>query len=68
MDLSPSNPKVTRPEKSAKGNLDFDHALINQYLERPKPPIPEIPMGSRHVVVAASMNCFQPPIENSSTH
>jgi hypothetical protein len=25
-------------------------------------------MGSRHVVVAASMNCFQPPIENSSTH
>jgi hypothetical protein len=68
MDLSPSSPKATRPKKSAKGDLDFDHALINQYLQRPRPPILEIPMGSKHVVVATSMNYFQPPIENSSTH
>jgi hypothetical protein len=65
---SPSSPKATRREKSTKGDLDFDHAFINQYLQHPRLPIPEVPMGSRQVVVVASMNCLQPPIEDSSTH
>jgi hypothetical protein len=67
-DPSPSSPKAVRPKKSTKGDFDFDHALINQYLQRLRPSIPKVLVGSRQVVVVASMNCFQPPIENSSTH
>jgi hypothetical protein len=29
--------------------------------------IPQVPMGSKLVVVATSMNWLSPPIENSST-
>jgi hypothetical protein len=58
VDLSPSSPKAIRPEKLAKGDLDFDYALISQYLQHPRPLIPKVPMGSKLVVVAASMNCL----------
>jgi hypothetical protein len=67
-DLSFSSHKVIRLENSAKGDLDSNHALIRQYLQRPKPPILEVPMGSRLIVVAVSMNHLRPPIEDSSTH
>jgi hypothetical protein len=55
--------KVSRPKKSTKGDLDFDHAPINQYLWLPRPLIPKIDVGSTLVVMVASMNCFWPPIQ-----
>ncbi len=59
--------KVSRPEKSTIGDLDFDHALISQYLRLPRLLIPKIDVGSILFVMAASMNRFRPPIENLST-
>jgi hypothetical protein len=67
MDLSPSSPKAIRPEKPAKGDLDSNYALISQYLQHPRPLTPKVPMGSKLVVVVASMNRLRPPIENLST-
>jgi hypothetical protein len=45
VDLNPLSLKTIRPEKSTKGDLNFDHAPINQYLQHPRPLIPEVPMG-----------------------
>jgi len=53
---SPSSPKVIKPKKSTEGDLNFDHALTNQYLQHPKPLNPKIDVGSILVVVVASMN------------
>ncbi len=58
VDSSPSSLKVARPKKSTKGDLDFDHAPISQYLQCPRPPIPKVDVGSRLIVVATSMNCL----------
>jgi hypothetical protein len=63
-----SSPKVARPEKLAQGDSDSDHVPINQYLWHPKPPIPKVLVGSRLIIVVASMNHFLLPIKNSSTH
>jgi hypothetical protein len=65
--INPSSPKVARLENSTQGDLDYDHAPINQYLQRPKPSMPRVDVGSKLVNVVASMNHFQPPIEDSST-
>ncbi len=67
-DLSPSSPKIARLEKSTKGDLDFEHTPINQYLQRLRPMIFKVDVGSRLIVVATSMNHLQPPIEDLSTH
>jgi hypothetical protein len=67
VDSSPSSPKVTRPEKSTKGDSDSNHAPINQYLQHPKPPILKVDAKSRLVNVVASMNCLWPPIEDLLT-
>jgi hypothetical protein len=58
VDSSPSSFIVTRPKMSTKGDLDFDHAPINQYLQHPRPPIPEVDVGSRLIIVVTSMNCL----------
>jgi hypothetical protein len=68
VDSSPSSLKVARPKKSTKGDSNFDHAPISQYLQRPRPPIPEVVVGSRLIVVVTSINCLQPLIEDLSTH
>jgi hypothetical protein len=62
-----SRPKVARLEKSTKNDSKFDHAPISQYLRCPRPLILEVLVGSKLVIVVASMNCLLPPIENSST-
>jgi hypothetical protein len=67
VDPNPSSHKATRPEKSIKDDLDFDHTPISQYFWHPRPPILEIPMGSKLIVMVVSMNYFPPPIEDSST-
>jgi hypothetical protein len=54
VDLNPSSHKATRLEKSIKNDSDFDHAPINQYLWRPRPPILEIPMGSKLIAMVVS--------------
>jgi hypothetical protein len=66
-DPSPSSLKVARPKKLVEGDLDSNHALINQYLWCPRPPIPKIPMGLKLITMVASMNRLVPPIEDSST-
>jgi hypothetical protein len=66
-DINPSSPKVARLENSKQGDLDYDHALISQYLRRPKPLMPRVDVGSKLVDVVVSMNHFQPPIEDLST-
>jgi hypothetical protein len=63
-DLNPSSTKATRLEKSIEGALDSDHTPINEYLRHPKPPMIEIDVGSKLVVVATSMNWFRSPIED----
>jgi hypothetical protein len=68
VDLSPSSPKTARLEKSTKGDLDFEHTPISQYLRHPRPMIFKVGVGSRLIVVATSMNHFQPPIKDLSTH
>jgi hypothetical protein len=64
---SPSSSKATKLEKLAKGDSTSHHTPISQYLQCPRPLIPKVPMGSRLIVVATSMNPLQPPIEDSST-
>jgi len=53
---SPSSPKVIKPKKSTEGDLNSDHAPINQYLQHPRPLNSKIDVGSILVVVVASMN------------
>jgi hypothetical protein len=64
---SPSNPKATRLEKSIEGDSNYDHTLISQYLQHLGPSIFEVDVGSKLVVMAASMNHLWPPIEDLST-
>jgi hypothetical protein len=67
VDSSPLSLKDARSKKSIEDDLDFNHAPISQYLRCPRPSIPKVPMGSRLVIMAVSMNCLPSPIENSST-
>jgi hypothetical protein len=67
-DPSPSSPKVTRSEKSIEGDSNYDHAPINQYLQHPRPSIPQVLLWSKLVAMVASMNHLLPPIEESFTH
>jgi hypothetical protein len=53
---SPSSPKVIKPKKSTEGDLNYDHAPINQYLQHPRPLNPKIDVGSILVIVVTSMN------------
>ncbi len=53
---NPSSPKDIKLEKSIEGDLYFEHALISKYLQHPRPSNLEIDVGSKLVVVAASMN------------
>ncbi len=66
-DPNPSNLKIARSEKSIEGDSNSDHAPISQYLQHPRPPIPQVLVGSRLVIMAASMNHLLPPIEDSFT-
>jgi hypothetical protein len=53
---SPSSFKAIKFEKSKEGDLYFDHAPINKYLQHPRPRNLEIDVGSKLVVVVTSMN------------
>jgi len=57
-DLNPPSLKVARLENSTQGDLNCDHAPINQYLRHLKPLMPRIDVGSKLVNVVASMNHF----------
>jgi hypothetical protein len=54
--VDPSPSKATRLEKLVEGDSNYDHTLISQYLQHSIPVIPQVPMGSKLVVVATSMN------------
>ncbi len=68
VDPSLSSLRVARIEKLIEGDLYFDHAPIGQYLWCPRPLIPKNPVGSKLIIMVASMSCLLPPIEDSSTH
>ncbi len=57
-DPSPSSPKAVRVENSTEGDLDFDHTPISCYLWHPKPPIPKVLMGSKLIIMTASIIVF----------
>jgi hypothetical protein len=66
---NPSKPKATKPLKSTKHDLDFDHASpIGKYLQCSTPQMPKIDVGLRLVIMVISMNRFQPPIKDLFTH
>ncbi len=68
MHPNPSSPTLIRLENSKEGDSNSNHAPINEYLQHLRPLVAKIDVGSKLVVVAVSMNCLQPFIENSSTH
>ncbi len=66
--LSPSSPRVARYSKSIEIDSNFDHAPIGQYLQCREPLMLEVDVESKlEIVVAISMNFFQPPIEDLFT-
>jgi hypothetical protein len=53
---NPSSPTPARLEKSIEGDSNFDHVPINKYLWHSRPSMAKIDVGSRLIIMAASMN------------